>query len=47
MVPDGAPAVVEQGYVMGRPSRIRVQVRGEHVRIEGAGVVVAEDTLTV
>jgi predicted PhzF superfamily epimerase YddE/YHI9 len=31
----------------GRPSRIRVQVSGEHVRIEGAGVVVAEGTLTV
>jgi trans-2,3-dihydro-3-hydroxyanthranilate isomerase len=47
VVPDGAHAVVEQGYAMGRPSRIRVQVRGEHVRIEGAGVVVAEGTLTV
>jgi hypothetical protein len=30
-----------------RPSRIRVQVSGEHVRIEGAGVVVAEGTLSV
>jgi PhzF family phenazine biosynthesis protein len=47
VVPDGAPAVVEQGYAMGRPSRIRVQVSGSQVRIEGAGVVVAEGTLTV
>jgi hypothetical protein len=39
-VPDGAPAFVEQGYAMRR-------VSGEQVQIGGAGVVVAEDTLTV
>ena len=39
VVPDGAPVVVEQGHAMGRPSRIRVQVSGERVRIGGAGVV--------
>jgi PhzF family phenazine biosynthesis protein len=47
VVPDGALAVVEQGHAMGRPSLIRVQVSGEQVRIGGAGVVVAEGTLTV
>jgi trans-2,3-dihydro-3-hydroxyanthranilate isomerase len=46
-VPDGAPVIVEQGHAIGRPSRIRVQVRGEQVRIAGAAVVVAEGTLTV
>lgn len=47
VVPDGAPVLVEQGHAMGRPSRIRVQVSGEQVRIGGACVVVAEGTLTV
>jgi trans-2,3-dihydro-3-hydroxyanthranilate isomerase len=47
VVADGAPVLVEQGHAMGRPSRIRVQVSGERVRIGGAGVVVAEGTLTV
>ena len=32
---------------MGRPSHIRVEVDGDRVRISGAGVVVAEGTLTV
>jgi trans-2,3-dihydro-3-hydroxyanthranilate isomerase len=47
VVPDGALVLVEQGHAMGRPSRIRVQVSGERVRIGGAGVVVAEGTLTI
>jgi trans-2,3-dihydro-3-hydroxyanthranilate isomerase len=47
VVPDGAPVLVEQGHAMGRPSRIRVQVSGERVRIGGAGIVVAEGTLTI
>jgi predicted PhzF superfamily epimerase YddE/YHI9 len=47
VVPDGARVLVEQGHAMGRPSRIHVQVSGEQVRIAGAGVVVAEGTLTV
>jgi predicted PhzF superfamily epimerase YddE/YHI9 len=46
VVSDGASVVVEQGHAMGRPSRIRVQVSGEQVRIGGAGVV-AEGTLTI
>jgi len=47
VVLDGAPALVEQGHAIGRPSRIRVQVSGERVRIGGPSVVVAEGTLTV
>jgi trans-2,3-dihydro-3-hydroxyanthranilate isomerase len=47
VVPDGAPVLVEQGHAMGRPSRIRMQVSGERVRIGETGVVVAEGTLTV
>jgi len=47
VVPDGAPVLVEQGYAIGRPSRIRVQVSGKRVQIGGAAVVVAEGTLTV
>jgi trans-2,3-dihydro-3-hydroxyanthranilate isomerase len=47
VVPDGAPVLVEQGHAMGRPSRIRVQVSGERVRIGGAGIVVAKGTLTI
>jgi trans-2,3-dihydro-3-hydroxyanthranilate isomerase len=47
VVRDGATVVVEQGHVMGRPSRIRVQVTGKRTRIGGTSVVVAEGTLTV
>jgi PhzF family phenazine biosynthesis protein len=47
VVHDGAAVLVEQGHAMGRPSRIRVQVSGERVRIGGTAVVVAEGTLTV
>jgi PhzF family phenazine biosynthesis protein len=47
VVPDGEAVVVEQGHAMGRPSRIRVQVTGDRVRIGGAAVVVAEGMLTV
>jgi PhzF family phenazine biosynthesis protein len=41
------PVLVEQGHTLGRPSRIRVEVDGDRVRIGGAAVVVAEGTLTV
>jgi PhzF family phenazine biosynthesis protein len=47
LVADGTPVVVEQGHAIGRPSRIRVQVSGEQVRIGGASVLVAEGTLTI
>jgi trans-2,3-dihydro-3-hydroxyanthranilate isomerase len=47
VVPDGAAVVVEQGHAMGRPSRIGVEVSGDHVRIRGTAVVVARGTLTL
>ena len=47
LVPEGRPVLVEQGHAMGRPSQIQVEVDGARVRIGGAGVVVAEGTLTV
>ncbi len=37
--------IIEQGYALGRPSRIEVRLHGESVRIFGAGVTVAEGTL--
>jgi trans-2,3-dihydro-3-hydroxyanthranilate isomerase len=43
----GTPVLVEQGHTLGRPSRIRVEVDGDRVRIGGAGIVVAEGTLTL
>ena len=37
--------VVEQGYALGRPSRIRVSVHDDVVRVSGGGLVVAEGVL--
>jgi trans-2,3-dihydro-3-hydroxyanthranilate isomerase len=47
VVPDGEAVLVEQGHAMGRPSRIRVQVTGDRVRVGGAAVTVAEGMLPV
>jgi PhzF family phenazine biosynthesis protein len=41
----GRPVVVEQGHVMGRPSRIEVRVSGGGVRVCGTAVVVLEGRL--
>jgi trans-2,3-dihydro-3-hydroxyanthranilate isomerase len=46
-VPDGATAFVEQGHALGRPSRIRVTVSGERVRVSGSGLVVADGTIMI
>jgi len=46
-VPDPATVVIEQGHALGRPSTIRIDVDGSVVRLGGAGVVVAEGTLTI
>jgi PhzF family phenazine biosynthesis protein len=46
-VPDKSTVIIEQGYALGRPSRIAVSVCGQRVRIGGSGLVVAEGTLTV
>ncbi len=42
---DGQRVVVEQGYSLGRPSRIEVRVQGDLVEILGRGVVSAEGFL--
>ncbi len=46
-VADGGVAIVEQGYLLGRPSRIQVSVSGQRVRVSGSGVVVGEGTLYI
>jgi trans-2,3-dihydro-3-hydroxyanthranilate isomerase len=46
-VPDQSTVIIEQGYAVGRPSRIAVSVSGQRVRVGGSGLVVAEGTLTV
>jgi PhzF family phenazine biosynthesis protein len=46
-VPDQSTVIIEQGHVLGRPSRIAVSVWGQRVRIGGSGLVVAEGTLAV
>jgi PhzF family phenazine biosynthesis protein len=40
-----ATVIIEQGYAMERPSHIEVRLRGDEVRIFGAGVTVAEGVL--
>jgi trans-2,3-dihydro-3-hydroxyanthranilate isomerase len=47
VVPDDTTVAIEQGYALGRPSLLRVTVRGERVRLGGAAVVVAEGTLRI
>lgn len=44
-VAEPATVIVEQGYALGRPSRIQVSVSGQRVRVGGPGLVVAEGTL--
>jgi PhzF family phenazine biosynthesis protein len=46
-LPDGVTAIVEQGHVLGRPSRIQVTVSGHRVRVSGSGLVVAHGTLNM
>ena len=45
IVPNGTTAVIEQGYALGRPSRIHVTVSGELVRVSGSGLIVADGSL--
>ena len=45
MAKDGDEVIVEQGYAVGRPSRIHVRVQGSNIQVRGRGVVVAEGTL--
>ena len=37
--------VIEQGHALGRPSRLRLQVDGDRIRLLGSGLVVADGTL--
>jgi trans-2,3-dihydro-3-hydroxyanthranilate isomerase len=43
----GAPVHIEQGHRLGRPSRIRVDVDGERVRLSGSGLVTAHGELNL
>jgi trans-2,3-dihydro-3-hydroxyanthranilate isomerase len=45
LIPEGAWAVIEQGDVMARPSRIEARVRGGQIEVAGRSVIVAEGTL--
>ncbi|MGG5259970.1 PhzF family phenazine biosynthesis protein [Phycicoccus avicenniae] len=45
LVAPGTEVVVEQGRAIGRPSRLRVRVDGERVRLVGSGLVVGEGRL--
>jgi trans-2,3-dihydro-3-hydroxyanthranilate isomerase len=45
VVADGTAVAIEQGYALGRPSRIHVTVTGELVRVSGSGLVVADGSL--
>ncbi|WP_394823333.1 PhzF family phenazine biosynthesis protein [Pendulispora albinea] len=47
VVPDGSTVIIEQGFAMGRPSRIEMRVRGDDVRLYGAGIVIAEGELFI
>lgn len=45
IVDDGVSAIVEQGFALGRPSRLRVAVDGTRVRLSGSGLIVADGAL--
>jgi PhzF family phenazine biosynthesis protein len=47
LAPEAVGCVVEQGVGLGRPSRIRVTVTGNEVRITGSGLVVGRGQLLV
>lgn len=47
VVPDGSTVIIEQGYAMGRPSRLELRVNGGDVRLYGGGVVIAEGVLRI
>lgn len=47
IVSDGSTVIIEQGYAMGRPSRLELHVSGEDVRLYGSGLVIAEGVLRI
>ena len=46
-VPGDRSVLIQQGDATGRPSRLRVDVDGDRVRITGTGLVVGSGRLTV
>jgi trans-2,3-dihydro-3-hydroxyanthranilate isomerase len=46
-VADPSTVIIEQGYALGRPSRIQISVSGQRIRVGGSGLVVAEGTLAL
>jgi len=46
-IPSDSTVIIEQGYALGRPSRIAVSVSRQRVRVGGSGVVAAEGSLIV
>jgi trans-2,3-dihydro-3-hydroxyanthranilate isomerase len=44
-VPAGTAVHIEQGHHLGRPSRIRVDVIGDRVRLSGSGIITAQGEL--
>jgi trans-2,3-dihydro-3-hydroxyanthranilate isomerase len=44
-VQSGSPVFIEQGHRLGRPSRIRVDIDGDRVRLSGSGLVVGDGQL--
>jgi PhzF family phenazine biosynthesis protein len=42
---DGSTVTVEQGHALGRPSLLKVFVRGSQVQLTGRGIVVAEGVM--
>lgn len=45
IVPQDTPVIVEQGFALGRPSKLRVTVSGQRVRLSGSGLIVADGAL--
>jgi trans-2,3-dihydro-3-hydroxyanthranilate isomerase len=43
----GEPVLIRQGDATGRPSRLRIDVAGEQIRISATGLVVATGRLTL
>jgi len=47
ILPQNKSLIIEQGYQIGRPSRIEVLVSGNEVKVGGKSVTVAEGTVKI
>lgn len=47
LVEDGSTVLIEQGFAIGRPSRIEIRVDGSRVTISGSAVIAAEGKLRI